>query len=184
MILAAITTALVVGLAAPDTAVAFGVVSRDLTGDGIPEVLTLTGTGASLDSLDVGFTIESAGSTLYSRAWRLTRAGFDPRRRLTDAEYRSRLDEYGSWFFEDSRFMSPVRFLAWLRDSSPSHIDRIAEVIARDMTPSDTGRANQVWTAMQAAGVTLFQFSPGGDKVQVIGWSATDGTFYDLLSCC
>jgi len=37
---------------------------------------------------------------------------------------------------------------------------------------------------MQTAGITVFQFSLGGDNVTVIGWSATDQRFYGLLECC
>src|SRR5688500_11950377 len=39
----------------PDTVIVLGMVERDLTGDGQPEVLRLTGVGQSTDSLDVTF---------------------------------------------------------------------------------------------------------------------------------
>ena len=32
--------------------------------------------------------------------------------------------------------------------------------------------------------ITLFSSSPGGDRVMVIGWSAADQRFYNLLECC
>jgi len=32
--------------------------------------------------------------------------------------------------------------------------------------------------------VTIFTFSPGGDAIVAIGWSARAGRFYRLLECC
>ena len=180
----ALCATLAIPLAPLDTTVAFGVVKRDLTGDTIPEVLTLTGTGRTIDSLQVTFTIESSGQTHYSRSWRLTRASFDPRRRISDAEYRTRLREYGGWFFSESKFTSPTGILSWLQASARLHVPLIPQVIARDMTPNDSERAQRTWDEMQKAGITVFRFSPGGDAIKVIGWSATDHRFYDLLECC
>jgi len=34
------------------------------------------------------------------------------------------------------------------------------------------------------AAITVFQYSPGGDAIDVIGWSAADARFYNLLECC
>ena len=184
MLLSVCTTTLALLVGTADTTVTFGVVERDLTGDSIPEVLTLVGKGNAIDSLEVSFTIQSSGRSLYSRRWRLTRATFDRRRRISDAELRRRLTDYGRWFFEDSKFMSPEDFLSSLKTSARLHIALIPEVIARNMTPSDLERAREVWAEMQAAAITVFQFSPGGDRVRVIGWSATDDRFYDLLECC
>jgi hypothetical protein len=179
-----LTTTLGLMLATTDTTVTFGVIERDLTGDSIFEVLTLTGVGSGIASLEVTFTIQSSGQTRYSRTWHLTRARFDARRRISDAELRARLTEYGSAFFADSKFMSPSGFVAWLQASAPLHIERTPEVIARDMPASDRSRALKIWEEMQAAGITLFSFSPGGDSIEVIGWSVTDQRFYDLLDCC
>ena len=68
-----------------DTTVNFAVVERDLTGDGTPEVLSLTGVGKTLDELAVTFVIRSSGQVLYTKSWHLRRASFDPRRRVSDA---------------------------------------------------------------------------------------------------
>ena len=184
MLLAVLATSLGMSLAAHDTTTTFGVVERDLTGDGIPEVLTLSGTGSSIDSLEVSFTIQSSRRNLYSLTWRLTRASFNPRRRISDAELRTHLTEYGKAFFADSKFMSPTGFRSWLRTSARLHISETPEVIAREMTPNNLPRARTIWGEMQAVGVTVFQFSPGGDAIKVIGWSPTDDRFYDLLECC
>src|SRR5216117_951205 len=135
MLLTLLATIVGMPLAITDTTVTFGVVKRDLTGDSIPEVLTLSGTGDTIDSLEVTFTIQSSGRTRYSRTWRVTRASFDQRRRISDAELWTRLTEYGNAFFADSKFMSPTRFLTWLQASARLHIPLIPEVIARDMTP-------------------------------------------------
>jgi hypothetical protein len=80
--------------------------------------------------------------------------------------------------------MSPTRFLSWLQASARLHIPLIPDVIAGNMTPQDSARAQSVWEQMQAAPITLFSFSPGGDRVMVVGWSAADQRFYNLLDCC
>lgn len=171
---------LVFSTAAPDTTVNLGVVRRDLTGDGVPETLSLTGRGRTIDTLDVTFTIASADRPLYSTTVRLTRRTFDPRRRLSDAEYRTRLNEYGGWFFADAKFMSTEGFVAKLRSSARLRIAMIPEVIA----PGDSARGRKLWEEMQRAGVTVFEFATGGDGVTTIGWSATDQRFYRLWECC
>lgn len=167
-----------------DTTVTFGVVTRELTGDTIPEVLTLVGTGRTLETLQVTFTIASGGQSLRSQSWRLTPASFDTQRRISAAEYRTRLNEYGGWFFSETKFMSPRGFLSWLQASFRRGIPLIPVAIARDLASSDTARARRIWDHMQGAAITVFQFSPGGDRIQVIGWSATERRFYDLVECC
>jgi len=52
------------------------------------------------------------------------------------------------------------------------------------MPRPDSTRARRIWEEMQTAGITIFEFSPGGDAVMSIGWSATDKRFYNLLECC
>jgi hypothetical protein len=184
VLLSFLATLLVMSPAPTDTTVTISTVKRDLTGDGVPEVLSLRGTGPTIDSLSVTFTIESSGRTLYSTTWIQRRADFGGPRRLSDIEFRARLNEYASEFFEASKFMSPRGFLSWLQASARLHIPLIPDVIAGDMTPNDLPRARMIWEEMQGAGITVFEFSPGGDRVMVIGWSATDEHFYNLLECC
>ena len=184
MLLSFLATLLVMSPTPTDTTVTISTVKRDLTGDGVPEVLSLTGTGPTIDSLNVTFTIESLGRRLYSTTWIQRRADFGGPRRLSDIEFRARLKEYASEFFEDSRFMSPAGFVSWLRESARFHIPLIPDVISHQLTPPDSSRARMIWDQMQTAGITVFQFSLGGDNVTVIGWSATDQRFYGLLECC
>jgi hypothetical protein len=169
-----------------DTIVRLGIVERDLTGDNVPEILSLTGRGQTIDSLEVTFTITSSGRAVFETKWSETRAvGFDAGRRvLSAAEHRRRLRELGREFFADEKFMSPAEFLTMLRGSAPRHIDLIPDVIARDLDPRNRSRAQQIWDEMKAAGITLFEFSVGGDAVTTIGWSGTDERFYHLWSCC
>ncbi len=169
---------------AADTTVNFGVVQRDLTGDGVPESLSLTGVGNTLDNLAVTFVIRASGQALYTRSWRLTRARFDPRHRISDAELRTRLRDYGRSFFDASKFTTPPAFLSWLAQSARLRIAEIPGVMARDMTHPDSVRAAGLWQDMQAAAITIFSFSPGGDFVTAIGWSAADTRFYHLFECC
>lgn len=183
MIISLFMVALLVPPVPRDTIVTFGSVTRDLTGDTIPEVITLTGEGQSIDDLAVSFSIRSSGRTLYTRTWRLARANYDGGGRPTAAEHRARLREYGRWFFDNRKFMSPEGFLAKLRSSARLHIPLIPEVISHQ-SGSDSTRARMIWEQMQTAGITIFEFSPGGDAVMSIGWSATDQQFYNLLECC
>ena len=51
-------------------------------------------------------------------------------------------------------------------------------------TAADSAVAAQIWEDIQTAGVIVFQFSPGYDRVDAIAWSARDQRFYDLIACC
>ena len=184
MIISFLTAALLMPLAPRDTTITFGIVTRDLTGDTIPEVIALTASGQTIDDLAVSFTIRSSGRTLYTKTWRLARENYDGGGRPPVAEHRARLSEYGQWFFGDTKFMSPERFLANLRSSARLHIPLIPEVISHQMPRPDSTRARRIWEEMHTAGITIFEFSPGGDAVMSIGWSATDNQFYNLLECC
>src|SRR6266550_7726877 len=88
MLIPFLAGALLVAPVTADTTIAFGIVTRDLTGDTTPEVMTLTGVGQTIDDLTVSFTIRSSGRTLYTKTWRLTRARYDGGRRPTHAEDR------------------------------------------------------------------------------------------------
>src|SRR6266545_4489419 len=178
MLLALLIAAITMPHATPDTTVTLGRSERDLTGDGIPEVLTLTGVGQTVDDLTVTFAIQSSGRTLYSKSGRWTRATFSGRRPISDVELRTRRNEFSSSFFADSKFMSPEGFVSWLRSSARLHIPLIPEVISHEMTPRDSTRASRIWQEMQTAGITVFRFSLGGDGITVIGWSTTDQRFY------
>ena len=171
-----------------DTTINLGLVHRDLTGDGTPEILRLVGVGRTIDSLDVTFTVESSGTIVYRRLLSpLTRTvGFDAgRRTLSAMEHRARIAEYGSWFFHDRKFSSPIAFLENLRLQAPVRVAEIAEVIARDGGfPEDAERAAAIWHEIQRSPVTIFEFSPGGDEIVAIGWSVRDGRFYRLVECC
>ena len=63
-------------------------------------------------------------------------------------------------------------------------VAEIPDVIARDRQPSDTRDGNEIWEEILRSPVTIFTFSPGGDVVVAIGWSARAGRFYRLLECC
>ena len=171
-----------------DTVVRLGTMERDLTGDGQPEIMRLIGNGRTIDSLAVTFSIESAGRLIFQMQLApLSRTvGFDNgRRRLSAAELRTRLNTFGPWFFDSRKFVSPDQFVDGLRRSGPGHVERIPDVIARDGEyRNDLPRAKAVWEEIQKNAVTIFQFSPGGDSVIAIAWSARDQRFYRLLECC
>lgn len=172
----------------PDTAVVLGTAQRDVTGDGIPETLRVVGVGPSMDSLDVTFTIESHGRVVYRIAMvPLTRSiGFDAgRRRLTEAEHRARIRDFGRWFFDAKKFKDPSTFVTEWRDMAPGRLAEIPAVIARDgKFAADSARGAAIWSAMQRNSTTIFEFSPGGDAVFAIAWHAADKRFYKLVECC
>lgn len=118
-----------------DTVVILGMVERDVTGDGRPEVLRLVGVGKSVDNLDVTFSIESSGrivlQTPLSPVIKTVGSGAG-RRELSSSEHRARLKEFGDWFFGDSKFKRPDEFVAEWRRQAPAHVPRIPEVIDRD----------------------------------------------------
>jgi hypothetical protein len=179
-----------------DSVIVLGTVERDLTGDGQPEILRLTAVGRPADSLDVTFVIESAGYTLFREQLRpLTRSvGFDAgRRKLSPAEYRTRLDEFDDWFFGPRKFMQPEEYVEKLRRSAPGSIAEIPDVIARARArqipsevsaPLDSAGAAALWDEIRQSGVTVFNYSRGGDATTAIAWSARDRRFYPLLECC
>ena len=171
--------------AARDTTVVLGRVERDLTGDGRPEVLSLIGVGRTIDSLTLTFSIEQPGRTLYRAAVKI------PDRRTFEKEIRESLRmEYAEWlrdvgvsFFTNAHFKSPTDFVTTMRESLPEHIQEIPFVIAHDGGfPQDSARA--VWSEIQKARLTVFEFSRGGDDATAIVWSPTNHRFYHLLSCC
>ena len=174
----------------PDTVVILGRVERDLTGDGRPEVLRLIGVGRTLDSLDVTFSITSAGELLYEESLEpLTRrVGYDAARRSSSvAEHRARLAGFGRWFLGEKNFTSPDGFVDSLRVWGARHIPLIPQVIDRDRTrglPSDVARATSMWEAIRRSSVTVFLYSPGGDAARALAWSEQDHRFYQLWECC
>jgi hypothetical protein len=170
-----------------DTTVLLGLVERDLTGDGELEILRVVGVGPTTDNLAVTFTIESAGRTIYRfELAPLTRTvGFDAGRHVVSAEeHRARIKEFGRWFFAEEKFQRPAEFLEGLRGSARGRVAEIPEVIARDRQASDTRAGSVIWQELLESGVTIFTFSPGGDTIVAVGWSAQADRFYRLLECC
>ena len=175
------------GVLQADTTVVLGHAERDLTGDGKPEMLRLVGVGPTVDDLGVTFTIESGGRTVYrSDMGRMTRtAGYDASRQmLSPQQHRDRIEAFGPSFFDAKKFEPPAEFVRSLRRMSRSAVAEIPEVIERDRVDSDSVAGSVIWQEIQSAPVTIFWFSPGGDRIEAIGWNARAGRFYRLLECC
>jgi hypothetical protein len=169
------------------TTVVLGSVSWDLTGDGEPELLRLIGVGPTIDDLAVIFTIESAGKVVYrAELAPLTRvAGFDAGRRIVSLEeHRTRVEEFGRWFFAEEKFQRPSEFLGSLRGSLPRRVAEIPNVVASDGPSDDTRDGSVIAQEILESPATIFTFSPGGDTLEAIGWSAQARRFYRLLECC
>src|SRR5947208_15134113 len=98
-----------------DTTVTISTVKRDLTGDGVPEVLSLTGTGPTIDSLNVTFTIVSLGRRFYSTTCIQRCVDFGGHRRLSCIVFRSRLKDDATYIFTYTGYMSPYDILICAR---------------------------------------------------------------------
>ena len=171
----------------PVTTVVLGLVERDVTGDGKPETLRVVGVGPTIDNLDVTFAIESEGRTVYRfKLAPMTRAvGFDAGRRMLSSEqHRARLEEFRQWFFAKEKFQRPAEFVDSLRVMSRSGVAGIPDAIGRDRPPSEMRHGGEIWKEILNSPVTIFTFSPGGDAIVAIGWSARAGRFYRLVECC
>jgi hypothetical protein len=162
-------------------------VERDLTGDGRPEVLRLVRDAAPNGEPGLAFTIESAGRSIYrcrvALPWNDSRRE-GARKELSADAQRLQLSEFSRWFFDDEKFQRPDEFVAGLRRQSISAVDEISDVIARDRGGLDSRTGSLIWHEVRSAPVTIFTFSPGGDTVVALGWSARAGRFYRLLECC
>jgi TonB family protein len=151
-----------------DTTVVLGHSERDLTGDDNPEVLRVIGVGPTIDHLEVTFTIQSAGQTIYE--YKLMDTG--------------PINEFSRWFFGKGKFETPAQFVATLTRNAPARVAEIPKVISDDRLLSDTVPGSRIWDEIQGSPVTIFTFSPGGDLIEAIAWNARAGRFYRLLNCC
>jgi hypothetical protein len=170
-----------------DTIVVLGHSERDLTGDGKPEILKVVGVGPTIYDLGVTFTIESAGRTIYRYTLMpLTRTvGFDAGQRVLSPDgHRAHIKEFGTWFFGEEKFQRPAQFVESLKAQAPGKVAEIPNVIASDQQSSETVPGTVIWEEIQNSPVTIFTFSPGGDRIEAIGWNVRAGRFYRLLDCC
>jgi hypothetical protein len=171
-----------------DTTVVLGRLERDLTGDGKPEVLQLVGIGKTIDSLDVALSISSGGKILYRRSLApiTRRTGFDADGRMrSHVEQGKFLAQFGGWFFHKDKFVRPAEFISAWRSQAPDRLAEVPKNIARDGGFfADSARGQAIWREIQDAAVTIFEFSPGGDAVTALGWSAQNRRFYSLIECC
>jgi hypothetical protein len=170
-----------------NTTVVLAHAERDLTGDGKPEMLRVVGVGATIDDLGATFTIESGGRTIYRfDMGRISRAvGYDGSRQvLSPRQHRERIEEFGALFFDQKKFEPPAAFVKSLQRISRSAVAEIPRVIERDRDVSDSVAGSAIWQEISSAPVAIFWFSPGGDRIEAIGWNARAERFYRLLECC
>lgn len=204
-----LTTSFFAAAQLPDSLWFDQAIQRDMTGDGIPEVLQLTARGTRIDSLNVRFEIASRDRVLFEAEWN-TRGHFNwDRRTHSDAEVRLGTEAALESFFESRRFteigdfQSPMREpedvplavinrqqrYASILDSlviqgEDSPEARQAAIQGRYAPPYESPRSKATWQAMLDRRVLVFAFSPGGDSVQTIAWSPLDQRFYELMECC
>jgi hypothetical protein len=184
-----------------DTMLILGSREIDMTGDGRPEILTLFGTGPSIDSLSLTFRIVSSDEVVYEAGLLpiTRRIGYDgPRRNRTAAQQVEFVGQLGASFFAASQFVPASRFLMDLSRST-ERVRAIPGIIARhratyrnhalgrlELAPpsTDTTGAGAIWAEMLRRDRIVFRFSPGGDLATAIAWSDRDRRFYRLLECC
>jgi hypothetical protein len=95
-----------------------------------------------------------------------------------------RLAEIPNFIDRDRKSSTIVDSLIAL-GQSPIEAKRTAQsLVPSPASSADSIRAVGTWNEIQESGVTLFEFSAGGDNVTAIGWSARDRRFYRLLECC
>ena len=187
MLLWIVTAAAVLTTASRDTVVSLASRSFDMTGDGAIEVLEVVGVGESLDSLEITFSISSAGRVLYSERLRpMTRTvGLDGRRTVSSAEHQRRLKEFGATFFHPAKFRTPAEFVRMLEQNAPLHVARIPEVVSRSGgAQMSASMAAGVWEEIQSREIVVFEYPRGGDGLTAIAWSPAQGRFHHLWECC
>lgn len=172
-----------------DTTIVLGVRERDLTGDGKPETLRLVGVGRSIDTLQLTFTIESAGQVLLSESHGAItrRIGYDADRSVRSAaQQRAFIRDYGGWFFDPRKFMTPDDFMKKLLQNGTGGGEYVREIPERiaESRGGDTVVAKAIWDDARRRRLTVFEYSPGGDTIEAIVWSDRDGRFVRLISCC
>jgi hypothetical protein len=169
-----------------NTSLVLAGVERDVTGDGKPEILQVVATGP-IENLAPVFTIQSGGKTIYSyKLAPLTlTVGFDGgKRTISLEEHKTRLKEFGSWFFDAGKFQRPSEFVKELGGTARLHAPDIPKSIAGDQLPSETRTGIEIWDEILKSRATIFTFSPGGDLIVAIGWRERSGRFYRLMDCC
>ena len=121
------------------------------------------------------FTIESDGRTIYrfEMAPLTGTTGFETGRYVVPPEqHRARVEAFLRWFFAEEKFQRPVEFLASLSGMGSRPVAELPDVIARDRPATDTRSGRAAWQELLGSGITIFTFSPGGDAIVAIGWSA------------
>ena len=159
-----------------DTVVAFAQVTRDLTGDGRPEVLKLVGRGPSIYELQPTLTIEEDGRLIFTDDFLpiTRRIGFDGATRIrTDAEHRQFLQDFGNWVFESSKFSPPSEFRRQLRSSYAHDPPDFPPLVDRT-----------TWAEIASSNAVVFSYSRGGDNAESIVWVESRKKFVRLVHCC
>jgi hypothetical protein len=186
--------------------------TRDLTGDGVPERLSVRATGSQLDSLDIRLDIRDGktNAPLYVAAWRSAdyfkyeSSGAKP-----DSAARERITRRNlARVLNDSAFVGPrmtlpngktetvdaeaVRYhlaeLAWRRahgipDTAPT--PREAEVqLGQQTMVSDSAKAHAAAIAAEVRGRPSFTYYQGGELTYTIAWSDREHAFVRIFSCC
>jgi hypothetical protein len=99
--------------------------------------------------------------------------------------YETWLGGLGAFYFDRRKFRTGAAFVEQLGRNAREHVELIPRVIARQAGfGRDTIQAATIWSEIQRSGVTIFEYSPGGDAWTAIAWHARTGRFYRLVECC
>ena len=105
----------------------------------------------------------ASGRAMSSMQYRSVRPPQEP--------LRSRIKEFGRWFFADGKFQTADEFVHSLLLRAPRNVAEIPEAIVRDGSARDTVAGSAIWQELQKSPGTLFGVSRGGaDLVGVVGF--------------
>lgn len=183
--------------------------SEDLTGDGVPEKLTLTARGSRMDSLRVQLQIRSPGdSVLYTSSWDshfyfqyVERAGLSDgaadsivRRHLdavlADTAFRTVATGSGTDTIPAMMMRDAIRYdIATHRLRTSHGLAPGAEVPAAahdsiNMLAAAVSRADIDTLFRELRGRKSFTFFAGGEVTYSIAWSDREQRFVTVFSCC
>lgn len=182
----------------------------DLTGDGRNETVIATAKGPAYDSLAVAITIEGERrDTLWHESWpSLLYFKYDPPEGKADTTIARVVREHVEQLVAGDRFTMdgglPPELsqggdtAARMRDAVRYHLAELSYRLRADLSPvdptppeafSDIDAGDVPATRVAAVidevrTVPSFRYFAGGEATYVIAWSAREGAFVRIYSCC
>jgi hypothetical protein len=176
----------------------------DLTGDGVPDTARLATLGQTVDSLEIVFTIQSSGMTVYRNSWERAYAlsgadeegGGAPR---SDSALRAQLQAFLGRLevkpLDRRELQQP--WSGKTDDCSEDFLNCIALELLNDSTRTagfkagrslvplfDTAAVYGIVADMLSNSVPVVTYSYGSESTARIAWSPVKHRFFTLWECC